>query len=325
MRVLVTGGQGFVGAWILKILHARGDEAIVFDLHDNARRLEVLYPIGQTPQFVFQSGDVTKLDDLLKAIDDHDIDHVIHLAGLQVPTCRQNPHLGMSVNVGGTLNVLEAARLRRDRVKRVVYASSAAVFSPAEAYPTGPLADEVPLNPGTHYGWFKICNEGNALVYHREHGVESVGLRPWTVYGVGRDVGMTSEPTRGLKCLALNRPHLINYGGWQDMQFVEDVAQAFVACLLGDYKGPKSYNLRGAVVDMQQFLDAVAEVEPASRRLLSFKGGQLPIAWDLSDKGIQTDYGPIPVISLVEGIRKTLNAFRSLEAEGRLDKNDLGS
>ncbi len=324
MRVLVTGGHGFVGAWILKILHSRGDEAIVFDLHDNARRLEVLYPTGNTPQFAFHGGDVTKLDNILGAIDAHKIDHVIHLAGLQVPTCRQNPLLGSQVNVGGTLNVLEAVRLRRDSVKRVVYASSAAVFSPPDAYPKGSLPDNVPLNPGTHYGWFKICNEGNALVYQREHGIETVGLRPWTVYGVGRDVGMTSEPTRALKCLALGRPHQINYGGWQDMQFVEDVAAAFVACLGGVYKGPKSYNLRGAVVDMQQFLDAVAEVEPASRKLLSFQGGQLPIAWDLSDKGIQDDYGPIPVTPLVDGIRNTLESFRRLEGEGRLDKNDLG-
>ena len=135
---------------------------------------------------------------------------------------------------------------------------------------------------------------------------------------------MTSEPTRALKCLALGKPHRINYGGWQDLQFVEDVAQAFVACLGGDYKGPKSYNLRGAVIDMDGFLNAVAEVEPASKKLLSYQGGQLPIAWDLCDKGIQGDYGPIPVTPLKEGIAKTLNTFRQLEAEGRLDKNDLG-
>ncbi len=325
MRVLVTGGHGFVGAWILKILASRQDQVFVFDLHDNPRRLEVLFPAGNAPHFPFVKGDVTRLEDILKAIDDHGIDQIIHLAGVQVPTCRQNPILGMQVNVAGTLNILEAARMRRDQVKRVVYASSAAVFGPGSDYPNVPVPDQVAFRPGTHYGYFKICNEGNALVYQREHGVDSVGLRPWTVYGVGRDVGMTSEPTRALKCLALGKPHRMNYGGWQDLQFVEDVAQAFVACLGGEYKGPKSYNLRGAVVNMDQFLEAVARVEPSSKKLLSYQGGQLPIAWDLSDAGIQADYGPIPITPLDEGIAKTLGAFRQLEAEGRLDKNDLGT
>lgn len=324
MRVLVTGGHGFVGAWILKILVERGDQPFVFDLHDNARRLEVLYPPGQVPAIPFIKGDVTKLEDLLGAVDGHGIDRIIHLAGLQVPTCRQNPMLGMQVNVGGTLNVLEAGRLRKDIIQRIVYASSAAVFGPPGDYAPGSLPDNPILRPGTHYGWFKICNEGNALVYGRDHGVPSVGLRPWTVYGVGRDVGMTSEPTRALKCLALGLPHRINYGGFQDLQFVEDVARAFVACLGGDYKGPQSYNLRGVVIDIQGFLDAVAEVEPQARKLLTFQGGQLPIAYDLDDAGFQKDYGPLRVTPLKEGIAATLGTFRRLEAEGRLDKNDLG-
>src|SRR5205823_12488877 len=121
--------------------------------------------------------------------------------------------------------VFEAVRALSEQVQRLVYASSAAVFGPPDAYPAGPLDDDIHLRPTTHYGYFKVCNEGNARIYFQDHGLSSIGLRPWTVYGVGRDFGMTSEPTKALKCLALGRQYHISYGGWQDMRFVGDVGQ----------------------------------------------------------------------------------------------------
>src|SRR5262249_59959846 len=118
------------------------------------------------------------------------------------------------------------------QVKRLVYASWAAVFGTPESYAGGAVPDDVPLAPTTHYGVFKCCNEGNARVYFLDHGLSSIGLRPWTVYGPGRDFGMTSEPTKAIKALALGRPYEIKDGGWQDMQFGKEVAAAFVLALL---------------------------------------------------------------------------------------------
>src|SRR5262249_29697735 len=169
---------------------------------------------------------------LQNAILRHQVTHVVHLAGLQVPVCRADPLLGAKVNVLGTLTVFEAVRQSQGQVQRLVYASSAAVFGPPVVYPAGPLADDVRLTPSTHYGYFKVCNEGNAKVYFLDHGLSSIGLRPWTVYGVGRDFGMTSEPTKAIKSLALGRPYHIKDGGWQDMQFGKEVAAAFVLALL---------------------------------------------------------------------------------------------
>ena len=73
--------------------------------------------------------------------------------------------------------------------------------------------------------------------------MSSIGLRPWTVYGVGRDFGMTSEPTKAILALALGRPYHITYGGKQDLQYVDDVAKTFLRCLVAPYHGAKSYNL----------------------------------------------------------------------------------
>jgi nucleoside-diphosphate-sugar epimerase len=271
----------------------------------------------------FVPGDVTDLANLQAAIHSQRITHVIHLAGLQVPVCRADPLLGARVNVLGTLTVFEAVRQSERQLQRLVYASSAAVFGPPQRYGNGPLADDVPLEPSTHYGVFKCCNEANARVYFQDRGLSSIGLRPWTVYGVGRDFGMTSEPTKAIKALALGRPYHISYGGLQDLQYVDDVAKTFVRCLEVPFQAAKSYNLRGHVVDLPTFHRALCEVEPAAERLITFGERQIAIAYDLDDAALQRELGPMPRTPLVEGIRATLEQFRRLKAEGRLDAADL--
>jgi nucleoside-diphosphate-sugar epimerase len=323
MRVLLTGGYGCIGSWVVRNLLGRGDQAWVYDLKEDPRRLRLVLPEERVRQVGYVPGDVTDLPGLTRAIARHGITHVVHLAGLQVPTCRADPILGAKVNVLGTLAVFEAARAAGGQVQRLVYASSAAVFGPPEAYPPGRLGDDVPLRPTTQYGHFKCCNEGNARVYFQDHGLSSIGLRPWTVYGVGRDFGMTSEPTKAIKALALGRPYHISYGGWQDLQFVDDVAQAFVRCLEAPYTGAKSYNLRGDVVDLATFHRALCEVGPAAERLITFGERQIAIAYDLDDSALQRDLGPLPHTPLVEGVRRTLEQFQVLHSEGRLDTADL--
>jgi nucleoside-diphosphate-sugar epimerase len=143
------------------------------------------------------------------------------------------------------------------------------------------------------------------------------------VYGVGRDFGMTSEPTKAIKSLALGRPYPISFGGWQDLQYVEDVAAVFVRALEAPYQGAKSYNLRGDVVDLPTFHRALVEAEPAAARLVTFGERQIPIAYDLSDEALRRDLGPLPKTPLVEGIRRALRQFRELRAAGRLDTYDL--
>src|SRR5205823_3191908 len=165
MRVLLTGGYGCIGSWIVRNLLQRGDQAWIYDLKEDPRRLHLLLSTEQLRRVAFVPGDVTDLDGLKTALTNHGITHVVHLAGLQVPVCRADPILGAKVNVLGTLAVFEAVRLSAGQVKRLVYASSAAVFGPPEAYPPGPLPDDVALRPTTHYGYFKVCNEGNARVY----------------------------------------------------------------------------------------------------------------------------------------------------------------
>ncbi len=227
MRVLMTGGYGCIGSWVAKQLVESGQEVWVFDLKEDTHRVDLLLDAEQGERVHFVAGDVSDPDAVRAAVETLGATHLLHLAGLQTPTCRANPILGAKVNVIGTLAVFEAAVALKGQVERVVYASSAAVHGPAAAS-SGPLADEVRLAPLSHYGAYKVCNELNARVYWLDNGVTSVGLRPWTVYGVGRDFGMTSEPTKAIKAVAAGRSYHISYGGSQDLQYVGDVAGTFV-------------------------------------------------------------------------------------------------
>jgi len=323
MNVLLTGGYGCIGSWIVRNLLDRGDRVWVYDLKEDLKRMRQIMDEDAIKQVSYIQGDVTDFAGLRTALERNRITHLVHLAGLQVPVCRADPLLGAKVNVLGTLAVFEAVKALGSQIERLVYTSSAAVFGPPQSYPDGSLPDDVPLVPSTHYGVFKCCNEGNARIYFQDHGVSSIGLRPWTVYGVGRDFGMTSEPTKAIKSLALGRPYHITYGGWQDMQWVDDVAKIVVRCLEAPYRGAKSYNVRGHVVDLPALCQAMFAVDPAAARLITHGDRQIAIAYDLADDALQRDLGPIPCTPLVEGIRRTLEHFRRLRTEGCLDTSDL--
>ena len=324
-RFLITGAKGFIGAWIAKTLLEGGDRPNVFDIDPGFQRLSAILSENQLAQVNFIQGDVTKYADLDRAIAANGITHVLHLAGLQVPGCAADPLRGALVNVLGTLNVFEVARKRRDLVQRIVYASSAAVFGPEEFYGRITVPEGAPLLPGTHYGVFKQCNEGNARVYSLNDGIPSVGIRPWAVYGVGRDIGISSGPTKAIKAAVLRRPYIIGFTGAIDLQYVRDTARIFIRCAERDIPGAKVYTPRGSVVRVEDFIHTLEQVLPHAGGLIKAQGKQLPIAADLDDSALKHDLGEDPHTPLEEGIRETVNIFERLDREGRLETKELDS
>src|SRR5476651_609841 len=140
MNVLLTGGYGCIGSWITRNLLQRGDRVWIYDLKEDPKRMRLIMDEAQIRQVTFVQGDVTDLNRLRESLQANKITHIVHLAGLQVPTCRADPILGAKVNVIGTLAVLEAVKQLQGQVQRLVYTSSA-VFAPPEMYPNGRLAD----------------------------------------------------------------------------------------------------------------------------------------------------------------------------------------
>ncbi len=322
-RVLITGATGFIGSWIVKQFIERGEQPWVYDLDVEPRRLRVLLDEDQLSRVHFIRGDILSFDDLERAVADHGVTHIIHLAALQVPACAANPLLGARVNVIGTLNVFEIARRRRDTVRRVVYASSAAVYGPEEKYEGKTIPEGAPPTPLTHYGVFKQANEGSARIYAQTDGISSAALRPGTVYGAGRDQGMTSGPTKAIKATVAGRPYAIRFTGGFDMQYARDTAELFLRAAEATIPGAKVYTLRGAVVQMDEFLNALASVLPDSKRLIQAAGPQLPVAFDFDDSAIARDLGDPPRTPLEQGVRETAEIFERQLRAGTLDTRDL--
>ncbi len=322
-RFLITGAKGFIGAWIAKTLLEGGDQPNVFDIDSGSQRLSAILSESQLKEVNFIQGDVTKYTDLDRAIAENGITHVLHLAGLQVPGCAADPLRGAIVNVLGTLNIFEVARKRRDLVQRIVYASSAAVFGPEEFYGGATVPEGAALFPGTHYGVFKQCNEGNARVYFLNDGISSVGIRPWAVYGVGRDLGITSGPTKAIKAAVLRRPYIIGFTGTIDLQYVRDTARIFICCAERDIPGAKCYTPRGSVVRVEEFIHTLEQLLPQAHGLIKAQGKHVPIAPDLDDSVLKHDLGEVPNTPLEEGIRETADIFERLDRKGRLETKEL--
>lgn len=301
----------------------RGDHPWIFDLDSESHRLRALLSDDKMASVSFVLGDITHFGELDAAVANHGITHVMHLAALQVPTCANNPILGAQTNIIGTLNVFEVARRRRDLVKHIVYASSAAVFGPGEFYGRSKVPEGAPLEPGTHYGVFKQCNEGNARVYFQTERLSSTGLRPWAVYGVGRDVGMTSGPTKAIKAAVVGRNYAIRFTGGLDLQYVDDTAKIFLHCAESQLGGARVYTLRGTVIQMQDFITALERDNPRARDHISAVGPPLPIAYDLDDNALIRDHGEIPITPLAQGIRETREIFERLQRTGKLKTDDL--
>jgi len=315
----ITGAQGCIGSWIVKALAERGDTPVVFDRSEDARRLKAIMEPGALERVRFIAGDITDVAAVRSALESSGARRVIHLAGLQVPTCKVDPVAGAFVNVIGTLNVFESAKAAG--VERVAYASSAAVFGAADA--DTPLNETAATEPATHYGVFKRTNEGSARVYFLDHGLNSVGLRPLTVYGVNRDAGLTSDPTKAMKAAILGVPFRIRFSGATDFQYVEDTAAAFIRCADQAPEGAHVFNLHGETVDVERIVKVVNQ--NAGRDLVTFDGPPIPIAPALDDTAIKRMIGDLPSTPLEVGVRETMRRFTELHEAGQLDTSDIDS
>jgi len=322
-RFLVTGAKGFIGAWIVKELLDRGERPLIFDIDAESARLAAILTPEQVASLPLVPGDIRQRNDVERAIGERGITHVLHLAGIQVPFCAADPVRGAMINVVGTLNVFEAARQRRDTVRSIVYASSAAVFGPEEAYGGATVPEGAPLLPGTHYGVFKQCNEGNARVYYLNDGISSVGLRPGSVYGVGRDRGMTSGPTKAIKATVVGRPYTIRFTGGMDLQYVRDTARLFIECAESGLAGAKVYTPRGHVMQVDEFLSLLGRLLPESQELINADGKPLPVACDFDDSALRRDLPNLRRTPMKEGILETAAIFAWQKKAGTLDTADL--
>lgn len=317
-RFLVTGALGCIGAWALHELVREGVPVVAFDRAADPRRPAMLLSPKELARVTFVEGDIRDPGSLGAAIDTHGITNVIHLAALQVPFCRADPIGGAQVNVVGTVAVFEAVRERRDRMAPVVYAGSVGMFDAADAdNASGRLLADATAHPATLYGVYKLANEGTAHVYWTEHGVASFGLRPLTVYGPGRDQGMTSTPTKAMAAAVLGLPYRITFGGSTLYQYAADAARMFIRASRAALPGANVANMGGSVASMDELVSLIEREVPDAAGRITYEPEPLPFPTDIDTGGL-APLGDIRVTPFAAGVADTIARFRRLTAEGRL-------
>jgi len=171
--ILVTGGTGLVGVYTVALLLEKGERPVVYDVNLNEG---LLHAVGVDLKAVsLVQGDILDLPGLRSVIQDNDIDRVIHLAASMGEEVQRQPHSGARLNVLGTLNVLEAARL--EDVSRVVYGSSGSVYLGSLNKATKKIDETTPLNPPSLYAATKASSELLGRSYAQGFGFEFVCVR----------------------------------------------------------------------------------------------------------------------------------------------------
>ncbi|SFW86699.1 NAD-dependent epimerase/dehydratase family protein [Amycolatopsis australiensis] len=266
MRVLVTGGSGVNGSWVVRDLVGRGHETAVFE---NRADTTLIADVVADVEFVV--GDVGDPGQLAETVTRLRPDCIIHLAAFV--DCERDPHRAISVNVGGTASVCAAAVAAG--VRRVVYTSSKAVYAPAtgeRGFPGyAPVAEDSELHPTGMYGISKLAAENVMAWYGRNHGLDCVSLRFATIFGPGRlqrHAGPINTYSSMIELPASGRPFTVDHGGDErdDIIYVLDVADAITTVALAPepLRHP-AYNVAaGRPVSMREFAAAIRRVIPGA-------------------------------------------------------------
>jgi nucleoside-diphosphate-sugar epimerase len=249
MRVLVTGGAGFIGSHVADRLVADGHDVRVLDNLSSGRRENLAGPAAAAE---LVEGDVRDLEALRGAV--AGCEAVIHLAALvSVQQSIADPLASQAINAGGTLNALVSAR--EAGARRVVFASSAAVYGPAAELPNREDAGTAPISP---YGADKVAGEAYCSAMWGAFGLETVVLRYFNVFGPRQDPASEYAAVipRFAQAFRAGRPPVIYGDGEQsrDFVFVDDVARANLLALEAPAAGLVANIARGEAVTLNQLV-----------------------------------------------------------------------
>lgn len=295
MNVLITGGTGLIGSRMAERLLDEGNQVVLLDRMPDQSRVDDLQARHGNRVRVIQ-GDVLSFANLGDAMREGPVDAVVHLAYMLGSESNAQPQAATEVNVVGTVNVLETARLLG--VERVVMASSIAVYGADDDY----RADELPLREhvATHgardlpvYGGGKLYLEKLAQHYRNAYGMLVVGMRPAVVYGWGRKTGATGWMSALVEGPALGRAASVGFGDARIcLVYVDDVAEQFIALL----KAPRDafddtwfFNTGGDTSTVREVAELVRELVPGAVIDVTSDGERdlYGLAASLSDAGIE--------------------------------------
>jgi UDP-glucose 4-epimerase len=306
MKVLVTGGAGFIGSHVVDKLMLDGHDVVVLDNLYSGNMINIKHHLNES-RFRFVEGDMRKALAVEKAIEG--VDAVIHAAAIvSVPLSIENPVLTNEVNVLGTLNLLEASI--KTKVKRFVYVSSCAVYGDAAKLP---INEDSPVRPLSPYASSKLAAEEHCTFFFENHGLETVRLRYFNVYGPRQAASeYAGVMVKFLERIRRDQPPVIFGDGEQtrDFVYVKDVVEATLLALNRDGVAGNLFNIgTGEVVTINKLCDVFLE--------LTGKKHLKPIFKDAKPGEVRHSQGDItkatkllgysPKVPLKSGVREFIN------------------
>jgi UDP-glucose 4-epimerase len=259
-KILVIGGAGFIGSFVVsELLKTNVGKVIIYDNFARGKESNVSSSLKDPRCKIYPNGgDVRDLDILNDAM--QGCDAVIHLAAMWLLHCKDFPRTAFHVNIEGTFNVLEACV--KNKIKRLVYSSSASVYGDASEVP---MTETHPFNNKNFYGATKIAGEAMCRAYHDRYGLSYVGLRYMNVYGPHQDqtAAYTGVIPIMLNKIDANETPTINGDGTQAYDFidVEDVARSNVCALESDVTD-EFYNVgTGIQTSIKELCDTILDLK----------------------------------------------------------------
>jgi UDP-glucose 4-epimerase len=258
-RVLVTGGAGLVGSHIIDLLVKSNEarEIVALDNLIRGRRDNLAWAMSNGPVRLVE-GDMRDRKLLAEVM--QGVDLVFHQAALRITHCVQEPRMAIEVMVGATFDLLEQAV--KNKVKKVVAASSASIYGMAEEFPT--KESHHPYDNRTLYGAAKSFNEGLLRAFNDMYGLNYVALRYFNVFGPRMDIhgAYTEVLIRWMDRIAAGQPPLIFGDGKQTMDFIdiEDVARANILAAQADVTDEVFNVATGKEVSLNDLAYALLEV-----------------------------------------------------------------
>jgi len=304
MRIVIIGGSGFIGSNLAAEFLELGHEVSIYDLQANE------FNQGQEGRRIgWIKGNVLERDDLVRSFQQTGAELAIHLAALRNNDSQEKPYLAHSINSTGLVNVLEAARLTA--VKRVVYASSAAVYGSASYYRSlgmDPFCvkEWMPARPYNVYGATKLYNEQMAKQYMEIYGLRTIGLRISIVVGPGKKAGSkTSEFNDIIEAPVRQKAASISSYGDQKVNliFVPDVVQGFVRACMAEGIEQAIYNLGGFVINTRKLVATVKDMFPEAKIGIEESDKERAVASAIDSALAGKELGYKPRLSLRESIK----------------------
>jgi nucleoside-diphosphate-sugar epimerase len=313
---LVTGGAGFIGSCLVRLLLARGETVRVLDNFSTGRRENLSEVDGR---FELLEGDICDRETVGRAVDG--VDYVLHQAAIpSVPRSVERPLESHASNATGTLSLLDAARAAG--VRRLVYASSSSVYGANEALPKRESMKTEPLSP---YAVSKLAAEHYCLISYPLYGLETVALRYFNVFGPRQDPNSpySGVVSRFIDAIRSRKSPVIHGDGTQtrDFTYVENVAEANLAACDSKSGAGRAYNIGvGGRVSINELWKLMAEL--AGVKIEALHGDPRPGDVPHSQADISQArevLGYQPRIDLEEGLRRTLRYYNVIQGTGRED------